>query len=80
MDPLTTENLEFKEKVEEQRFIAKVRSERKRGERSPLGERLWGIFSARCPVRKGTSDMINSDLFSSDFTLLVTPDNQFTQF
>lgn len=86
LGPLTTKNLEFKEEVEEQRFIAKVRSGRRWGkdplldEDSPFGERLWGILSARCPIRKGTSDLIKSDLFSSVFILLVTPGNQYTQF
>lgn len=36
--PLTTNDLEFEEKVEEQKFIAKVRSGRKRGGRAPLGD------------------------------------------
>lgn len=76
MDPLTTKSLEFKEKAEEQRFIAKARSEGK----DPLLVKNWKIFSARCPVRKGTSDVINSDLFSSDSILLVTLGSQFTQF
>lgn len=44
MNPLTTKDLEFKEKAEEPRFIAKARSERKRGERSPLGEKLGNFF------------------------------------
>ena len=48
--------------------------------KDPLLVKNWEIFSARCPVRKGTSDVINSDLFSSDSILLVTLGSQFTQF
>ena len=48
--------------------------------KDPLLVKNWEIFSARCPIRKGTSDVTNSDLFSSDFILLITLGNQFTQF